>query len=118
MYVGGFKNVVLQAMSPEIIERLALRPMIFPVKHDFEAPGRAIQRLYFIESGMASATATFADGSEVEVGTFGYESAVGMSGLIGSLRSLNGSVAKFRWSREDGLNTSGAGHVRVQVASL
>ena len=29
-----------------------------------------------------------------------------------------GSVAKFRWSREDGLNTSGADHVRVQVASL
>ena len=29
-----------------------------------------------------------------------------------------GSVAKFRWPREDGLNTSGAGHVRVQVASV
>ena len=29
-----------------------------------------------------------------------------------------GSVAKFRGPREDGLNTTGADHVRVQVASL
>ena len=29
-----------------------------------------------------------------------------------------GSVAKFYWLREDGLNSSGAGHVRVQVASF
>ncbi len=35
-----------------------------------------------------------------------------------SNRSVHGSVAKFRWRREDGLNTSGAGHVRVQVASV
>jgi transposase-like protein len=29
-----------------------------------------------------------------------------------------GSVAKFRSSREDELNASGAGHVRFQVASF
>jgi len=30
----------------------------------------------------------------------------------------DGSVAKFGCSRENRLNTSGAGHVRVQVASI
>jgi CRP-like cAMP-binding protein len=34
-------------------------------------------------------TTTFEDGSQVEVGTFGYESVVGASGLMGTRESLN-----------------------------
>jgi hypothetical protein len=35
-----------------------------------------------------------------------------------SIGAAGGSVAKFRWPRENGLNTSGTGHVRVQMASF
>lgn len=38
---------------------------------------------------MASVTTNFLDGSEVEVGMFGHESVIGLSGLMGSLKSLN-----------------------------
>jgi len=38
---------------------------------------------------MASMTNTFADGSQVEVGMFGYESVIGVSALMGTRRSLN-----------------------------
>ena len=38
---------------------------------------------------MASMTTTFADGSQVEVGMFGYESIIGISALMGTRRSLN-----------------------------
>lgn len=38
---------------------------------------------------MASMTASFADGSQVEVGMFGFESIIGISALMGTRRSLN-----------------------------
>jgi hypothetical protein len=38
--------------------------------------------------------------------------------LAKTLSISGGSVAKFRWSRENGLNASGAVHVRVQVATF
>lgn len=34
-------------------------------------------------------TATFLDGSQIEVGTFGYESVIGLSALMGELESLH-----------------------------
>jgi CRP-like cAMP-binding protein len=45
--------------------------------------------VFFVEEGMASMTTTFQDGSQVEVGMFGYESVIGVSALMGSKRSLN-----------------------------
>lgn len=38
---------------------------------------------------MASMTTTFKDGSQVEVGMFGYEGVIGVSALMGTKRSLN-----------------------------
>ncbi len=38
---------------------------------------------------MASITTNFGDGSQVDVGMFGYESVIGMSALMGTRRSLN-----------------------------
>ena len=84
-----FKNTVLQALSEASIERLSLRPVEFELEHQIEYPGTAIQRLYFVEVGMASMTSTFSDGSQVEVGTFGCESVIGVSALMGTVRSLN-----------------------------
>jgi len=86
---NGFKNTLLKALDGDIIERLRLQPVKFELKHEIENPGDPIDRLYFLEEGMASMTTTFKDGSQVEVGMFGYESVVGVSALMGTKKSLN-----------------------------
>jgi CRP-like cAMP-binding protein len=89
LHTSGFKNTVLKALDGEIIERLCLQPVKFELKHEIEYPGNMIDRLYFLEEGMASMTTTFKDGSQVEVGMFGYESVIGISSLMGTKKSLN-----------------------------
>ena len=86
---SGFKNTVLKALNGEILERLRLQPVKFEVKHEIESPGAPIDCLHFLEEGMASMTTTFKDGSQVEVGMFGYESVIGVSALMGTRKSLN-----------------------------
>jgi CRP-like cAMP-binding protein len=84
-----FKNTLLKALGEDIIERLRLHPIRFDLKHEIENPGAPIDRLYFLEEGMASMTTTFKDGSQIEVGMFGYESVIGVSVLMGTKKSLN-----------------------------
>ena len=84
-----FQNSLLQAFSPGLVERLQLQPITFELNHEIEYPGRTIDHLYFVEEGMASQTTTFRDGSQVEVGMFGFESVIGVSALMGTRRSLN-----------------------------
>ena len=86
---SGFKNTLLKALDREVIERLRLKPVNFELKHEIENPGDPIDHLYFLEEGMASMTTTFKDGSQVEVGMFGYESVIGVSALMGTKESLN-----------------------------
>ena len=87
--MSQFKNTLLRNLDTEIIGRLALRPVKFELRHDIEFPGRSIDHLFFVEEGMASMTTTFDDGSQVEVGMFGYESVIGVSALMGTKGSLN-----------------------------
>jgi CRP-like cAMP-binding protein len=68
---------------------LHLTPVAFKAGQRLEQPGKPIRHLYFLESGMASMTAMFLNGSEVEVGMFGYESVIGVSALMGTVQSLN-----------------------------
>jgi CRP-like cAMP-binding protein len=89
MQTDGYKNTMLRALDREVIERLHLRPVKFELGHEIEFPGRPIENLFFVEVGMASMTTTFRDGSQVEVGMFGYESIIGVSALMGTKRSLN-----------------------------
>ena len=84
-----YKNTVLRTLSPESVLRLHLHPVQFELEHEIEYPGLALHHLYFVEKGMASMTTTFKDGSQVEVGMFGYESVIGVSALMGTRRSLN-----------------------------
>jgi len=86
---GGYKNTLLNALDADIIARLRLQPVKFELKHEIEYPGDPIDSLYFLEEGMASMTTTFKDGSQVEVGMFGYESVIGISALMGTKKSLN-----------------------------
>lgn len=87
--VSTFKNTVLKHLDKSTIDRLALRPVAFEVLHEMEFPGSAVHHIFFVEEGVASITATFLDGAQVEVGMFGYESVIGVSALMGTRRSLN-----------------------------
>lgn len=88
-HVSTYKNTILKKLEPEIVKRLALRPVTFEILHEIEFPGSPIGHLFFVEEGIASMTTTFQDGSQVEVGIFGYESVIGISALMGTKRSLN-----------------------------
>ncbi len=86
---GAYKNEVLRRMSPEVISRLQLRPVDLPLNREIEFPGNRIDHLFFLESGIASMTATFLDGFQVEIGLAGLESVLGASSMMGTRRSLN-----------------------------
>jgi len=85
----GFKNTLLRALDARTVTRLRLAPVAFELGHEMEYPHSPIKHLYFLETGMASMTSTFADGSQVEVSTFGFESVIGVSALMGAKKSLN-----------------------------
>ncbi len=89
MQEAGYKNTILSRLERDTIRRLSLSPVHFEVGHEIEYPGKPIDRLIFVEEGMASMTATFEDGAQVEVGMFGYESVIGISALMGTKQSLN-----------------------------
>jgi CRP-like cAMP-binding protein len=89
MYAMKYQNTLLKNMDDDVVSRLALRPVAFELGHEIEYPGNRIAHLFFLEEGMASMTNTFQDGSQVEVGMFGYESVIGVSALMGTKRSLN-----------------------------
>jgi len=84
-----FKNSILKNLDAEAVARLHLRPVVLELQHEIEFPGNPIDHLLFVEEGMASMTTTFRDGSQVEVGMFGYEGVIGVSALMGTKRSLN-----------------------------
>ena len=87
--ISPFKNTLLKSLGTDVVDRLFLRPVVFELDHEIEYPGQPIGHLFFVEEGMASMTTTFQDGSQVEVGMFGYESVIGVSALMGTKRSLN-----------------------------
>jgi CRP-like cAMP-binding protein len=84
-----FKNALLQRFDPEILDRLKLRPVELPVGREIEYPGQHIDNLFFLEEGIASMTATFFDGIQVEIALAGYEAVLGASSMMGTRRSLN-----------------------------
>lgn len=84
-----YRNTILKNLDANIRERLHLRPVQLKVNAEIEAPGSEIKHLVFLENGIGSMTNTFEDGSQAEVGLFGYESVMGASSLLGTKRSLN-----------------------------
>jgi CRP-like cAMP-binding protein len=92
---GIFKNTLLRALDTQTIGRLQLSPVRFELNYEMARPHWPVKHLYFLESGMASMTAPFEDGSQVEVSTFGFESVIGVSALMGARRSLNRVYAQI-----------------------
>ena len=86
---GRFTNTLLQKLDEPTLGRLDLHPVRLPLLAKLEIPGRTIRNVIFIEQGIASMTTAFLDGTQVETSMFGYESVVGISGLMGVRKSLN-----------------------------
>jgi CRP-like cAMP-binding protein len=84
-----YRNTLLQHLDPETIRRLQLQPVRLELQKTLESPGQRIRNVVFVEAGIGSMTAVFKDGFEVEIGMFGYESAIGISALMGTKQSLN-----------------------------
>jgi hypothetical protein len=84
-----FRNIVLKHLDTDSIARLRLRRIELPLLYDLEKPGSAIEHIYFLEQGIGSMTTCFENGSQVETSMFGYESAIGISALMGTKNSLN-----------------------------
>jgi CRP-like cAMP-binding protein len=84
-----YANTLLQSLDAELIDRLHLNSVALKLGREIEFPGKPVRHLFFLEEGMASMTTTFKNGTEVEVGMFGYESVIGVSALMGTKESLN-----------------------------
>lgn len=89
MSSSPFRNTLLQHLEPETIARLHLRPIVLPLFYELETPGKSIENIIFLEEGIGSMTTAFENGSQVETSMFGYESAMGVSALMGVKHSLN-----------------------------
>jgi CRP-like cAMP-binding protein len=86
---GPFRNTILKHLDEKSVERLQLRHIPLPQAHVLEQPGMETLELTFLEEGIASMTTMFQDGSQVEAGMFGPESAVGVSALMGLKAGMN-----------------------------
>jgi CRP-like cAMP-binding protein len=84
-----YTNTVLQHLDDDILERLQLKPVTLDLGQNLEVPGETLTKVFFVEEGIGSMTAVFKNGAQVEVGMFGYESVVGVSGLMGTKKALN-----------------------------
>ena len=84
-----FKNFLLRRLDRDVIGRLDLHRLELPAQREIEYPGKRIGYLFFIEEGIASMTATFQDGFQLEIALAGSESVLGTSSMMGTRRSLN-----------------------------
>ncbi len=89
MQKSAYKNTLLQRLDAASINRLQLQLLQLPVNRDLERPGEPIRHLFFLEHGIGSMTTSFENGIQVETSMFGYESAIGVTALIGTKTSLN-----------------------------
>jgi hypothetical protein len=97
------RNRLLAALSREDLALLMphLRPIVLTVKMDVERPGRRIETVCFMETGIASVVAVQSDKTQVEVGLIGCE---GMSGTAPKLRRYSVASLKSGWG--------GTSHIR------
>ena len=85
----SYTNALLRTLDSSVVARLHLHPITLDLQTNIEVPGTPVRSRYFLEQGMASMTTAFSDGTEVEVGMFGFESVIGVSALMGTVHSLN-----------------------------
>ena len=79
-----FRNRILdrlRAVGSEAVQHL--RPVDLPLGTVLREPGGDDAHVYFVEEGMASATALSSQGTSIEVGLIGREGLVGVGSILG-----------------------------------
>ena len=103
------KNRLLARLAPKDLD--ALRPHLealdLPLRFMLEKPGRAIENVFFPESGIASVVAVQANETRIEVGLIGCEGMSGVAIVLGNHQSPN----------ETYMQVAGAGQ-RISVGAL
>ncbi len=96
------QNRLLARLAPK--DFAALRPhleaMNLPLRFDLEKPGRRIDNVYFVETGIASVVAIQSNDARVEVGLIGCEGMSGVAIVLGNHQTPN----------ETYMQVAGAGH--------
>jgi CRP-like cAMP-binding protein len=79
------RNRLLQTLSADAFDLIApyLKRVNLPVKHPLVRPRRPIEKVCFLESGLASMVAESADGKSVEIRHIGFEGIAGYPVLLG-----------------------------------
>jgi CRP-like cAMP-binding protein len=94
----SFRNLILRYLDRDAVERLQLHKVRLEQAQPLEKLGAPIQEMFFIEEGLGSMTTCFADGSQVESGIFGLESAIGAAALMGRQKSMNNIAVQMAGS--------------------
>ncbi len=85
------RNLLLARLAPKDLE--ALRPHLvaldLPLRFALEKPGRAIENVFFPETGIASVVAIQSNDTRVEVGLIGCEGMSGVAVILGNHQSPN-----------------------------
>ena len=86
---GSTSNRLLSCLSSD--DLLLLQPNLkrveLPLRKNLERANKAIDQIYFLESGFASVVAEGSDSRSIEVGLIGSEGMTGLSILMGTDRS-------------------------------
>jgi len=84
-----FRNRILASLPAAEVARLVphLSPRIFKRNQTLHNLGQIVETVYFLEDGVCSVVVTMEDGTTVGVGVVGREGLVGMTGLLGAVRS-------------------------------
>ena len=80
---------LLSALSDDDFALLQphLQPVALPLLQDLERPNRRIEKVYFMEAGIASVVAVQPDETRVEVGLIGREGMSGIAVVLGGDQS-------------------------------
>ncbi|HWD58983.1 MAG TPA: Crp/Fnr family transcriptional regulator [Stellaceae bacterium] len=91
------RNRLLAGLTPEDLAQLIehLEPVDLLKKQVLYEVGAPLEHIYFIEEGLASVLTTMEDGATSEVGMVGPEGLVGVSALLGGLRSAQHIVMQL-----------------------
>lgn len=90
-----YLNSILKLLDLSSIDRLRLRPIDVESGLQIVPHGGNPRFVLFLESGIASRTVLFRDGSQVEAGLIGSESIIGLDSLLGHRHMPHGTVIQM-----------------------
>jgi CRP-like cAMP-binding protein len=96
---AAYRNRLLSMLNADDLTALQgdLEPLVLQPRKTLEHRDRAVERVYFPESGMVSVvgrSATTPD-LDVEIGIVGYEGMTGLPGILGNDRSPSQSIVQI-----------------------